>query len=133
MAKPELGTKRVCPTTGRKFYDLNRDPIVSPYTGEAIPRMSFEPPTRGSPARPAAPVRDEEYEEAEGVVAGAETVSLEEVESSEEAAGDVAVDADEAVVEDDAATDDTFLEEEEEGGGDVSDLIDGDIEEDEES
>lgn len=133
MAKPELGTKRVCPTTGRKFYDLNRDPIVSPYTGEAIPRTSFEPPTRGSPARPAAPVRDEEDEEAEGVVAGAETVSLEEVESSEEAAGDVAVDADEAVVEDDAATDDTFLEEEEEGGGDVSDLIDGDIEEDEES
>lgn len=132
MAKPELGTKRVCPTTGRKFYDLNRDPIISPYTGEAIPRMSFDPPTRGAPARAAA-VRDEEEEEAEGVVAGAETVSLEEVESSEEAAGDVAVDADEAVVEDDAAADDTFLEEEEEGGGDVSDLIDGDLEEDEES
>lgn len=129
MAKPELGTKRVCPTTGRKFYDLNRDPIISPYTGEAIPRTSFDPPTRGAPARAAA-VQDEE---AEGVVAGAETVSLEEVEASEEAAGDVAVDADEAVVEDDAAVDDTFLEEEEEGGSDVSDLIDGDIEEDEES
>ena len=26
MAKPELGTKRVCPETGRKFYDLNKDP-----------------------------------------------------------------------------------------------------------
>lgn len=133
MAKPELGTKRVCPTTGRKFYDLNRDPIISPYTGEAIPRVSFDPPVRGGASARAAPVRDEEDEEVEGVVAGAETVSLEEVESSEEAAGDVAVDADEAVVEDDTATDDTFLEEEEEGGGDVSDLIDGDIEEDEES
>ncbi|MGC1356232.1 MAG: TIGR02300 family protein, partial [Xanthobacteraceae bacterium] len=24
MAKAELGTKRVCPETGRKFYDLNK-------------------------------------------------------------------------------------------------------------
>ncbi|MGA7309408.1 MAG: TIGR02300 family protein, partial [Pseudolabrys sp.] len=24
MAKPDLGTKRVCPDTGRKFYDLNK-------------------------------------------------------------------------------------------------------------
>ena len=29
MAKPELGTKRVDPETGRKFYDLNKDPILS--------------------------------------------------------------------------------------------------------
>ena len=36
MAKPELGTKRICPETGRKFYDLNKDPIVSPYTGEVL-------------------------------------------------------------------------------------------------
>ena len=35
MAKPELGTKRIDPETGRKFYDLNRDPIVSPYTGKS--------------------------------------------------------------------------------------------------
>ena len=25
MAKPDLGTKRVCPDTGRKFYDLNKN------------------------------------------------------------------------------------------------------------
>ncbi len=36
MAKEEWGTKRVCPTTGKRFYDLNRDPIVSPYTGEVV-------------------------------------------------------------------------------------------------
>ncbi|MCH1387576.1 MAG: TIGR02300 family protein, partial [Rhodobacteraceae bacterium] len=34
MPKEEWGTKRVCPTTGKRFYDLNADPIVSPYTGE---------------------------------------------------------------------------------------------------
>lgn len=36
MPKEEWGTKRVCPTTGRRFYDLNRNPVVSPYTGEIV-------------------------------------------------------------------------------------------------
>ncbi len=36
MPKEEWGVKRICPTTGRRFYDLNRDPIVSPYTGEVV-------------------------------------------------------------------------------------------------
>jgi hypothetical protein len=36
MPKEEWGTKRVCPTTGKRFYDLNASPIVSPYTGEVV-------------------------------------------------------------------------------------------------
>ena len=36
MPKEEWGTKRVCPTTGKRFFDLNRSPIVSPYTGEVV-------------------------------------------------------------------------------------------------
>ncbi len=36
MPKEEWGTKRLCPTTGKRFYDLNADPIVSPYTGETV-------------------------------------------------------------------------------------------------
>lgn len=36
MPKDEWGTKRVCPTTGKRFYDLGRNPIVSPYTGEVV-------------------------------------------------------------------------------------------------
>ena len=36
MPKQEWGTKRVCPTTGKRFYDLNRTPVVSPYTGEVV-------------------------------------------------------------------------------------------------
>ncbi|WP_424942123.1 TIGR02300 family protein [Aliiroseovarius crassostreae] len=36
MPKEEWGVKRVCPTTGKRFYDLNANPIVSPYTGEVI-------------------------------------------------------------------------------------------------
>ncbi len=37
MPKEEWGVKRVCPTTGKRFYDLNKRPVVSPYTGEAVP------------------------------------------------------------------------------------------------
>lgn len=36
MPKAEWGVKRVCPTTGKRFYDLNKNPIVSPYTGETV-------------------------------------------------------------------------------------------------
>ena len=36
MPKEEWGTKRLCPTTGKRFYDLNRNPIISPYTGEVV-------------------------------------------------------------------------------------------------
>ncbi len=36
MPKEDWGTKRICPTTGKRFYDLNRSPVVSPYTGEVV-------------------------------------------------------------------------------------------------
>ena len=36
MAKEEWGTKRMCPETGKRFYDLNNSPVISPYTGKEI-------------------------------------------------------------------------------------------------
>ena len=36
MAKEEWGTKRTCPDTGKRFYDLNSIPVISPYTGKEI-------------------------------------------------------------------------------------------------
>lgn len=36
MPKEEWGVKRICPATGKRFYDLNKNPIVSPYTGEVV-------------------------------------------------------------------------------------------------
>ncbi len=124
MAKPELGIKRVCPVTGRKFYDLNRDPVVSPYSGQAYPRTYFEPQAK-------APVRDEEEEEVEA--APVELVALEEADAPDGAAKEaVAVeDVDEDIVADDE--EDTFLEADEEDEDDVADLIDGDIVDDEET
>jgi uncharacterized protein (TIGR02300 family) len=124
VAKPELGIKRVCPVTGRKFYDLNRDPIVSPYTGQAYPRTFFEPQAKAE-----APADDEEEAETGAV----ELVALEEADGAEGAAKEP---AGEDVVEEEIAAgdeDDTFLEEDEEEDDDVSDLIDGDIADDEEA
>ncbi len=124
MAKPELGIKRVCPVTGRKFYDLNRDPVVSPYSGQAYPRSFFEPQAKTV-------VADDEEEEVEA--APVELVALEEVDAAEPGAKDAAAveDIDEDIVADDE--EDTFLEADEEDDDDVADLIDGDIVDDEET
>ncbi len=130
MAKPELGTKRVCPTTGRKFYDLNRDPVVSPYSGESWPRASFEPLLKGSAS--AANDDDEDDSAADPAAATAEFVPLEDadpVDAKDVVADDIEIDDEIAATDDD----DTFLEEEEEGDDDVSGLIDGEIEGEEET
>ena len=37
MAKPELGTKRVCVSCGAKFYDLMKVPAVCPKCGTEQP------------------------------------------------------------------------------------------------
>ncbi|MGO4406583.1 TIGR02300 family protein [Bosea sp. RAF48] len=130
MAKPELGTKRVCPVTGRKFYDLNKDPIVSPYTGQAYPRTMFDPQAK-VPAKPEAD-EEEETEVADGAV---ELVSLDEADAEASEKDAVVTTEDDIEVEDDIGgeDDDTFLEEDEEGDDDVADLIDGDIEGDEDN
>jgi uncharacterized protein (TIGR02300 family) len=55
VAKADLGTKRICPTTGKKFYDLNKSPVISPYTGEVVPIAPIPPPrTRADAASRAA-------------------------------------------------------------------------------
>lgn len=129
MARSELGTKRVCPVTGKKFYDLDKDPVVSPYTGQSYPRSAFGVATPARPGRAGAPVvaAEEEVEvEAPGNV---EVVSLEEADA--EAVGEAPAE-DDVEIEEDVAEAEPFLEEEEEAGeDDVTDLI-GDVEDDEE-
>jgi uncharacterized protein (TIGR02300 family) len=74
VAKTELGTKRIDPDTGRKFYDLNKDPVVSPYTGKTYPRSYFETEIDNS-------VEEEEEvetKELDAEDADTETVTLEE-------------------------------------------------------
>jgi len=126
VAKPEFGTKRIDPETGRKFYDLNKDPIVSPYTGISYPRSFFEQTTAKARPQTAVEPEDEEAEDEEAAE-GAEFISLEE--ADDEASGGAAgedIDTDDAEI--DIAEDDddaTFLEEDEEEGDDVTDIIGG--------
>src|ERR1700744_3410756 len=62
VAKSDLGTKRICPTTGKKFYDLNKNPVISPYTGEVVPIAPVAPTraTRGEAARASAAAQTEQ-------------------------------------------------------------------------
>ena len=122
VAKAELGTKRIDPETGRKFYDLNKDPIVSPYTGKTYPRSYF---SSGS-----ASVVEEEDEvadkEVDGDEDGPEIVTLEDADDEAKGAGsdlpDLGDDTDDDVDIDDD-DDETFLPDEEEEDDDVADII----------
>tara|TARA_E500000331_G_C16768297_1_gene502685 strand:- start:45 stop:506 length:462 start_codon:yes stop_codon:yes gene_type:complete len=42
LEKEKLGKKWICPTTGKKFYDLNKEPVKSPYTGEPLEVINTE-------------------------------------------------------------------------------------------
>jgi len=146
VAKSELGTKRVCPTTGRKFYDLNKDPVISPYTGEVVPiapvvtRGRADAAAAKAAAAAAVPVAAKAKEVEIAETEGAEFVSLEdadaEAQGKKKPVGD-AVEADddlEVEVEDDDEMDDaTFIADEEEGDADVTDIIGDGIEKEEET
>jgi uncharacterized protein (TIGR02300 family) len=139
VAKSDLGTKRICPTTGKKFYDLNKNPVISPYTGEVVPIAPVAPPrpVRGAAAAAAAaaatPAEVPEPAEAE------ELVPLEEADAEEktgkvkavvpESEDDIEIDE---TIEDDDDDDSTFIADEEEGDEDVTDII-GDVGGDEET
>ena len=133
MAKSELGTKRICPTTGKKFYDLNKNPVISPYTGEIVPIAPI-PVAR----RPDARAGNAEQPEANEAEKNEETVSLEEADA-EENTGKVKarlpeseddIEMDETLDDDD--DDSTFIADEEEEDDDVTDII-GDVSSDEET
>ncbi|TWC00987.1 uncharacterized protein (TIGR02300 family) [Bradyrhizobium macuxiense] len=135
LAKSELGTKRICPTTGKKFYDLNKNPVISPYTGEVVPIAPIAPARgRGATVNSPATAADmPEPAEAE------EMVSLEEADAEEntgkvkaqvpESEDDIEVDE---TIDDDDDDDSTFIADEEEGDEDVTDII-GDVGGDEET
>jgi uncharacterized protein (TIGR02300 family) len=123
LAKDERGTKREDPDTGKKFYDLNKNPIVSPYTGKSYPLSFFEQNAVAAVRAKAATAREEDEEEEEvetedaEASSGPEVISLEEADA-EEGGGDEGEDIpdvdDVEDVEDIGDDDeDTFLEEDE--------------------
>lgn len=129
MAKPELGTKRICPDTGRKFYDLNRDPIVSPYTNKSYPLSFFEE------TKVSALMEQEEQEDVAEVDTEnpeIELVSLEDADDDVSGASEDLPDLGDDDVELDDDDDDTFLEaDEDEDDDDMSGIISVNSDEDE--
>ena len=97
MPKEEWGVKRVCPTTGKRFYDLNRNPIVSPYTGEVVELAT------GKTRTITADAEDAETRKMKG------TSTQEDGEALEE--DDVDVDLGDDVLDDDEDDDDVSLDE----------------------
>lgn len=121
MSKPELGTKRDCPSCGAKFYDLSKNPV-------ACPKCKHEyVPDAGPKAKRVKPVEKPKEKAPKRVVAeDDDTVSLDAMRDEELAADsdedididDVDVDVD---VDDDA--DDAFLPDDEDGDEDVVGIV----------
>ncbi|MDR3532380.1 MAG: TIGR02300 family protein [Rhodopila sp.] len=95
MAKPELGTKRVCVACGTRFYDLTKSPAVCPKCGTEQPIEQPRPRRTGGNVvedkRPKKPSPAPGIEDVDVEVEGVEDVEEEDV---LEAADDLEDDAD---------------------------------------
>ena len=136
MAKPELGTKRLCMNCGAKFYDLSKDPIVCPKCHTVLELAAVSARARPeAAARAVAPAAAEEVVVPE--TSEAEFVSLEEADAEAQGKktgeGEAVEGAEDDVeIEDEGMDDATFIEEQEEGDEDVTDII-GDVDDEEET
>jgi uncharacterized protein (TIGR02300 family) len=124
VAKPEWGTKRICPSCGTRYYDLMHRPVICPKCATPFDPEAFLKSRR---ARPAAPVE----KELEPV--GAEELDTD-VETEEE--GDVAVEEEEEALpleEAEEEEDEELLEDASELGEDEDDMAEviENVEEDE--
>jgi len=133
VAKSQLGTKRLCASCGAKFYDLNHDPITCPKCG-VVYEVAPISPRGGRPDAGRTVTQEAEAPETQE----AEFISLEEADAEAQgkkkgAAGEEIPDVDEEVEIDGSLDDATFIEETEEEDADVSDILGGDIEDEEET
>ena len=120
MAKPEWGTKRICPSCGARYYDLLRDPIVCPKCTTPFDPEAF---LRARRARPAAPIEKElEPVGADEIDADLDTEEVEAVEEEEEEE-DVPIEAAEEEEEEELIEDASELGEDEDDMAEVIDNV----------
>lgn len=94
MAKPELGTKRVCVACGTRFYDLTKAPAICPKCG------TEQPPDQPRPRRTGGNVVEERRPKKPAPAPGMEDADIEVEGVEEEAEEDILEDASD--LEDDA-------------------------------
>jgi uncharacterized protein (TIGR02300 family) len=100
LAKPEWGTKRICPSCGTRYYDLMHDPVVCPKCATPFDPEAF---LRSRRSRPAAPVeRELEPVSGEDIDADLETDEAEadEADEDEVVPSEDAEEEDEELIED---------------------------------
>jgi uncharacterized protein (TIGR02300 family) len=121
VAKPELGTKRLCANCGAKFYDLNKTPITCPKCHTVMELAAAPTRPRPEPARAAVPVKEEALPETQD----AEFVSLEDADAEAQGkkTGDDAIGDDDIEIDDEPMDDAALIEETEESDDDVTDII----------
>ena len=84
MAKEEWGTKRICPETGKRFYDLNNNPVISPYTGKAVMLDKSSSEKVKSKVKSAENKKDEKYEESDELLSIDDDLILDQEDESSE-------------------------------------------------
>ena len=140
MAKSELGTKRLCASCGAKFYDLSKDPIVCPKCETVFHPVVLNTRSRPSeaararsrrscprPPRLRRPPRSNSFRSkrrTRSPAAARRPPATDAMRTREE---------DDVEVADDGAEDDTFLETDEDEGDDVSDIVGGEREDEEDT
>ena len=109
MAKPEWGTKRMCPSCGQRFYDLNKSPMTCPSCEAEFSPDDFVKTRRGK-ATPTAPAPKPAKEDSEKLVKAAP----DDLDSTD--------DDDEKTLDDDDDDADTVIEDTSDLGEDDDDL-----------
>jgi len=130
--KAARGTKRVCQNCGSKFYDLDRNPIICPICSAVYQDQN-------APIKPAIASSTEDDDDDEvisGSADGVEVVSLQEVEADENDLPDL--EDNDMVIEEEASelsnNEETFIEvEDDDEGDDVTGIVSGSREEDDET
>ena len=133
MAKPELGTKRLCGNCGAKFYDLSKHPIVCPKCHTVMALAAMTARSRPEPVAAARPVAARQEEAVVPETQDAEFVSLEDADAEAQGkkGAEVAEGAEDDIEIDESLDDAALIEEQEETDDDVTDII-GDREDEEE-
>jgi len=112
LDKEKLGKKWICPTTGKKFYDLNKEPVISPYTGELLEVINTE---------------DSEKEKEKEIVLNADNKKDSQISNIDEVKG--IDDAESDIEVTDSSTEDSIPEIEDDNFSDESEDSDSNIDE----
>src|SRR4051812_8555206 len=109
LAKPEWGTKRICPSCGARYYDLRKNPPACPSCGtvfdpEALlkSRRARPMPVDDTKAKKAPVVEDEEVVTADEVEVAPEEEAEAEVVEGEEAVEEIETEEEDDVLLEDA-------------------------------